>query len=494
MSALNNFVRQTMNQQLIESLAWSLIHFLWQGAAIVAVVGLILWLLRSARPTTRYAVCLIGLIAMTACPIVMLSCFDPVPGAFRVAGETQNPIGQTANPELLVSDDASNSISIHELAKGSVTPNLPSEVVGAMNQPMNHQQNSQNFEFPNADAESDAESDAVSQADLSPAADGSLSARSPVLISTNASRWIVGIWLVGVGLFGLRLLLSWIGVWRLRTQVAPVSDAINAKTKQLAKALRVAHPLIRTSQRVTQAIAVGFFKPMILLPASWLTELTPEMLEAIIAHELAHIRRGDLWVNLFQRVVEAFLFYHPAVWWLSRRIRIERELCCDAMVVEATQDRLLYAETLEHVGRLSLARSANRRPGESALAVQSVGSQKILLTRIRSILQATDRRHISPSWPAVAAILAVGCLLVLSMVGFTSGSSTPSDSDSESLVLNVEDDFENSPQESEERLEGQNRSPDQTSNDDLGEAAVGAAKLQTVAQGEQEPRLSLIHI
>ena len=68
---------------------------------------------------------------------------------------------------------------------------------------------------------------------------------------------------------------------------------------------------------------------MILLPTSWLTELPPDMLESIIAHELAHIRRGDLWVNLLQRVIEVLLFYHPAVWWLSQRIRVERELCCD---------------------------------------------------------------------------------------------------------------------------------------------------------------------
>jgi len=253
-------------------------------------------------------------------------------------------------------------------------------------------------------------------------------------LSTQAPRWIVGIWLVGVGLFGLRLLLSWLGVWRLRTQVAAVPQAIAAKTEQLAKVMRVAQPLIRTSQRVTQAIAVGFFKPMILLPASWLTELSPEMLETIIAHELAHIRRRDLWVNLFQRVVEAFLFYHPAMWWLSRRVRIERELCCDAMVVEATQDRLLYAETLEHVGRLSLARSADRQLDQAALSVQSVGSRKILLTRIRSILQAPDQR-VSPSWPAVAAILAVGCLLLVFMQRSTSGSSTISDSDSEGFVM-----------------------------------------------------------
>src|SRR5437660_336918 len=81
--------------------------------------------------------------------------------------------------------------------------------------------------------------------------------------------------------------------------------------------------------------------------AVWLTELPVPMLEAVIAHELAHIRRWDLWINLAQLVVEILLFYHPAVWWLSRRLRVERELCCDELAVAATEQRLVYVSTLE---------------------------------------------------------------------------------------------------------------------------------------------------
>ena len=423
MSAINSFVRQAMNEQAIEALAWCLIHFLWQGLAIAAMVGLLLWLLRSARPATRYAVGLSGLIAMSACPIVTLTCFNPIPTALQVADEPTTTTSQSVNPESI-------AISADVLPAAASAPPIaqPLNLLSQSGFPLPEKETAQDFQH--TDNSSQA---AIAQAPSNVTENGSLSLASDFL-STQAPRWIVGIWLVGVGLFGLRLLLSWLGVWRLRTQVAAVPQAIAAKTEQLAKVMRVAQPLIRTSQRVTQAIAVGFFKPMILLPASWLTELSPEMLETIIAHELAHIRRRDLWVNLFQRVVEAFLFYHPAMWWLSRRVRIERELCCDAMVVEATQDRLLYAETLEHVGRLSLARSADRQLDQAALSVQSVGSRNILLTRIRSILQAPDQR-VSPSWPAVAAILAVGCLLLVFMQRSTSGSSTISDSDSEGFVM-----------------------------------------------------------
>ena len=422
MSALYDFVRQTMNEQAIEALAWSLVHFLWQGIAIVAVLSLILWLLQSARPTIRYAVCLIGLFAMLACPIVTLTCFDPVPTAWRVTDEARDDA--TRKSVSLESfgtlADVPLASSIHDHNAGSETSRPPGE---SDRHPM--------------EVQISQESTFADEGD--PVVAGSSSATD--YVSTQAPRWIVGIWLVGVGLFGLRLLLSWIGVWRLRTQVAPVPDWVISKTEQLAKRLRVAQPLIRTSQRVTEAIAVGFLKPMILLPTSWLTELPPDMLEAIIAHELAHIRRGDLWVNLFQRVVEALLFYHPMVWWLSRRIRIERELCCDAMVVEATQNRLLYAETLEHVGRLSLARSANRQPSQPALSVQSVGSQKMLLARIRSVLQA-DRQRASPSWPAVAAMLVVGCMLTIALFQFASSTSLFGGNSESEVMKDIEADFE----------------------------------------------------
>ena len=151
---------------------------------------------------------------------------------------------------------------------------------------------------------------------------------APARVSwSRVQPWIVSGWLFGVALLSLRLLLGWFGVWRLRRRVEPVPEWLAERVRHLAAALRVTRPLIHLSHRVTEAVAVGFLKPMILLPVAWVTELQPDMIEAVIAHELAHIRRGDLWVNLLQRLVETFLFYHPAVWWLSRRLRIDRELC-----------------------------------------------------------------------------------------------------------------------------------------------------------------------
>ena len=96
---------------------------------------------------------------------------------------------------------------------------------------------------------------------------------------------------------------------------------------------------------------------MILLPPATLLGVPPEQLQALLAHELAHVRRHDYLVNVLQMLAETLLFHHPAVWWASRRIRIERELCCDDIAVEACGDPIVYAHALSSVAR---ARSQSR--------------------------------------------------------------------------------------------------------------------------------------
>src|SRR4029434_3857909 len=118
-------------------------------------------------------------------------------------------------------------------------------------------------------------------------------------------------------------------------------------------------PLVFLSRQVAEAMAIGIVRPLVLIPAAWATEMPLEMLEAVIAHELAHLKRRDLWINLFQRIVETLLFYHPAVWWLSQRLRVERELCADELAVAATGKRLVYAKALEQI---ACERQADIRP------------------------------------------------------------------------------------------------------------------------------------
>src|SRR5262249_62123234 len=127
----------------------------------------------------------------------------------------------------------------------------------------------------------------------------------------------------------------------------------------------------------------GWLHPVILLPASTLTGLSPGQIESILAHELAHIRRHDYLVNLLQSLVETLLFYHPGVWWVSRRIREERELCCDDLAVGVVGGPVLYAE--------ALCRLERARGEAAALAVAASGGS--LLARITRLVGAAPRGH-----------------------------------------------------------------------------------------------------
>jgi beta-lactamase regulating signal transducer with metallopeptidase domain len=143
---------------------------------------------------------------------------------------------------------------------------------------------------------------------------------------------------------------------------------------------------------------IGTLRPVILLPASTLTGLTPQQIEMVLAHELAHIRRHDFLVNLLQAVVETLMFYHPAVWWMSRRVRIERENCCDDMAVAVCGNPIQYARALT---RLEELRSASM----SIVVAANGGS---LIDRIRRIAMGrAESTGNSSRWAAAVAVLSI---------------------------------------------------------------------------------------
>jgi beta-lactamase regulating signal transducer with metallopeptidase domain len=217
-----------------------------------------------------------------------------------------------------------------------------------------------------------------------------------------AQPYALAAWLMGVALFSSRLLAGFVGISRLRRSRLPVPPNMAALVERLGHRLAIdAMPLVCLSKQVADAMAVGLVRPLVLIPAAWATEMPLPMLEVVIAHELAHLARRDLWVNLLQRIVETLLFYHPGVWWLSRRLRIERELCADELAVAATGNRVAYAKALEHIAS---QRQADIRP---ALAAFLRGETNMrILQRVRNILgQPADER--SRLWPAGIITLAL---------------------------------------------------------------------------------------
>jgi hypothetical protein len=164
---------------------------------------------------------------------------------------------------------------------------------------------------------------------------------------------------------------------RLRRHgLGAVAPEVEASLTRLAVALRVSRPVrLLESALVEVPTCIGWLRPLILLPASTLAGLSMQQLELLLAHELAHVRRRDYLVNLLQAAAETLLFYHPAVWWVSHRMRVEREHCCDDLAVAACGDALGYAR--------ALATLEERRSPAPALAMAADGAS--LVARVRRL-------------------------------------------------------------------------------------------------------------
>jgi TonB family protein len=227
----------------------------------------------------------------------------------------------------------------------------------------------------------------------------------------SLGSWAIPAWAFGVILFSLRLAWGSRQVAVLRRSGEPAEGPVVAVAAALASRLGLTRPVRLLITSLTEGPSVvGWIRPVILLPAATLLGLTPEQLEAVLAHEFAHIRRYDYLVNVLQMVVETLLFYHPAVWWTSARIRHERELCCDDLAVSLCGDPVCYARALTKLERLR-ALAPNMALGSTALG----STDGPLLYRIQRLTGAATRRFGPSRLPGILAVcLAVACV-VLSM-------------------------------------------------------------------------------
>jgi len=289
-----------ISPELLQALGWTLLHFVWQGAALAALFAVANALCR--RAATRYALAVITLALMVAAPIITLA------GLRR----QNDPAVRHGAPRA--------SATALKLAGVSVAtgPSSPAPVTVA---------------------------------------------RPPAGI-----LWCVELWFLGVVLLSLRTAGGLFLVEKMRRcDMRPVARELYEKCLALQRKMGLER-VIRYCEclRLDAPAVLGWVRPVVLLPAKALTGLSEEQMEMIIAHELAHIRRLDSFVNLFQIGVETLLFYHPAVWWVSQRIRREREHCCDDEAVAVSGDAVNYARALtlmeEWRTAPSLAMAANRGP------------------------------------------------------------------------------------------------------------------------------------
>jgi beta-lactamase regulating signal transducer with metallopeptidase domain len=239
---------------------------------------------------------------------------------------------------------------------------------------------------------------------------GSSGHRNPA--SSDYLSWLVYAWLAGVILLSLRPAVGFVALHRLRLNLSmPVSDAVRERCLSLQKSLGIRR-LIRYCECLhLEAPAVaGWFRPVVLLPLSAVTGLSADQLDAVIAHELAHIRRLDAFVNLFQIAAEILLFFHPAVWWLSKRIRAERENCCDDVAIAVCGNAAAYARALASMAERPsvpvLAMAANRGP-LSARVARILGLAKAR-SRIRGASLGASMLCLSASLLAGHALFGAG--------------------------------------------------------------------------------------
>jgi TonB family protein len=220
----------------------------------------------------------------------------------------------------------------------------------------------------------------------------------PAAASAAAPRidqWLVPAWALGVLLFSLRLLWGCGQVAAIRRRGEPADAPLLAMVTGLAQRMRLDRPVrVLISAIAEGPSAVGWIRPVILLPAATVLGLTADQLEAVLAHELAHIRRHDYLVNILQMLLETVLFYHPAVWWTSARIRHERELCCDDEAVACCGDALCYARALTTLERLRIT--------TPRLALGSTGGS--MLYRIERLVGVAKYQSAPSRWPGVLAI------------------------------------------------------------------------------------------
>ncbi len=337
-------------------------HFLWQGEIVAATMAGGVRLMQIHSPRLRYVMSVSAFLLLIACPIATWIAI-PVDPQFALENLLQADVPVIADSTQM--RDAN----------------------------------------PNATGITDEKSH--SEQRTSDVAAAALLDQSPTNIKMAGqwiAPWILAVWLLGAVGFSLRLFIGATVTWQWRATVEQLPDSLATLVNQLCQSLGMRVPRVALSARVLEAVAVGLFRPLILLPVSWAATIPPDMLEAILAHELAHIRRCDLWVNLLQGIVESIFFYHPVVWWLSRRLRQERELCCDDIAVSLTNDRVRYAEMLEHIGHLRLA------PTRNTLAVTMRGSRFGLLERVRHVLRGNPAEH-SRGSSIIASILLLAAFI-----------------------------------------------------------------------------------
>jgi bla regulator protein blaR1 len=367
-------VRELLGHPHTAALGWALMHSLWQLALVAGLLASMNVLLRSAQ--VRYLAASGALLLMIAMPVAT---FLMVRDALSAPALAALPAVQAA-AFVAEEESAAPEASTVEATAVSSTGTAPRRAGGGPILPL-----------------------------------GALDLRERLAATLPA---LVLVWAAGVGLLSVRVLGGWWVAQRLKRSGHPVSlDSWHEAAGRLCRRLRIWLPVrLCESALVDVPTVIGWLRPVVLLPASTLVGLSPAQLEALLAHELAHVRRFDYLVNLAQTFGETLFFYHPAVWWVSHRMRVEREHCCDDVAVAVCGDAVGYARALAELEEL--------RAIAPILAIAASGGS---LWRRVARLVGGPPPHLSRSSRWVAGLFALATLTALALsAGASVEGGTPS--------------------------------------------------------------------
>lgn len=368
-----------MSDTVIEAAAWTMLHFFWQGALIGSVYGLVLMFVRK-RPQVRY---LAGCLAMLVMLGAVAMTFDS-----RYAGLSRiSPIVEDSVEEALTVTHA--PLDFSKCLPCHMMPGVDGNPIATWS--------------PGAGCPSGT-SGLISAGDI----EGEVSSIAFVKEESGIEKsepqswifdWMVGIWILGVALLSLRFCISLGFAQRLRSRMN-----VNAPLPLVQGLKRIANQIgvnrsvsLSISAAATVPSVIGWLRPVILLPVASVAGLSRPQLEAVLAHELAHVRRHDYLVNLLQHGIETLLFFHPVVWWVSRKVREEREFCCDDIAARVAGNTIDYAR--------ALATLEEQRAGLMTLEVAASGGS--LQARIRRLCGVENPRPLSAAaFPALLFLLA----------------------------------------------------------------------------------------
>jgi beta-lactamase regulating signal transducer with metallopeptidase domain len=380
-----NVLNKMMNDVIVERIGWTLLHSVWQIAAIALVYGFVLLMVRRSADLRYLAGCA-ALVAMLAVPIA----------TFFADSVTVDGSYDQASPAIVT---ARNEQDRQQTGKQITSVAQPRSQTPSANR---GDSSDSQYRLPESGPR---HTELAIAANILPPADGTISLETDVrttwpvfawlreAISLHAGPWIpeiVAVWMAGVLLLWMRLVFGICTIRRLRnTGVSSVPDSVRRVFDEMLARTQIRHHVSVMQSALVQVPSVlGLFRPVILLPVSAITGLTSQQFGMIFAHELAHVRRYDFVVNALQNVLEALLFYHPCVWWVSNSIRTERENCCDDYALSLCGDQVHYVKTLMAVEELgqattqtlmaatggSLVRRVRRIVGTDAASAQTPGA------------------------------------------------------------------------------------------------------------------------